>query len=203
MTNVNLTQNEITALMTCLNYETRAGQLSDNYSNGGQEEFKAALDWNDKQVAALIGSLESKGMGYGDHNEGNGHIFWLSEEAVNILFDIIEADKKEEKDVAALVGTLDASKIEVLTADAPLSDLPTEVVEASIATASETAVGDRLTWCSAKGILNGTVTKIARGETAANTMIDWMLVQVDDSKGSPLYMPMTQDYFVMMNLYKI
>ncbi len=90
----NLTQNEITALKTCLNYETREGQLNDNFSNGGQEEFKEALGWSDKQVAALIGSLEEKDMGYGDHNEGNGHIFWLSELGVNTIFDIIEAEGK-------------------------------------------------------------------------------------------------------------
>ncbi len=86
-----LTQNEITALMTCLNYDNREAQLEDNYSNGGHEEFKHALGWNDNQVAALIGSLEAKGMGQGDHNDGNGHIFWLSELGVNTIFDTIEA----------------------------------------------------------------------------------------------------------------
>lgn len=89
----NLTQNEIIALKTCLNYKTREGQLCDNYSNGGQDEFKQVLGWNDKQVAALIGSLEEKKMGYGDDNQGNGHIFWLSELGVNTIFDIIEAEK--------------------------------------------------------------------------------------------------------------
>ena len=54
-------------------------------------EFKDALNWNDKQVAALIGSLEAKGLGYGDDNEGNGHIFWLSDLGVDTIFDIIEA----------------------------------------------------------------------------------------------------------------
>ena len=87
-----LTQNEVAALKTCLNYNDRDNQLSDNFSNGGAEEFKAELGWNDKQVAALIGSLESKGMGYGDHNSGNGHIFWLSELGVNTLFDVLEAE---------------------------------------------------------------------------------------------------------------
>lgn len=87
---IELTNNETVALETCLNYRTRADQLSDNYSNGGHDEFKAALKWNDKQVAALIGSLEAKGMGYGDDNDGNGHIFWLSELGVNTIFDIIE-----------------------------------------------------------------------------------------------------------------
>lgn len=87
-----LTENEIKALKICLNYDERVTQLSDNFSNGGHEEFKAELGWDDKQVAALIGSLEKKGMGSGDDNEGNGHIFWLSEDGVNAIFDIIEAE---------------------------------------------------------------------------------------------------------------
>jgi hypothetical protein len=91
MTTVTLTANELAALKVCLNYDTRAEQHSDNYSNGGHAEFKDALNWNDKQVAALIGSLEAKGLGYGDDNEGNGHIFWLSDLGVDTIFDIIEA----------------------------------------------------------------------------------------------------------------
>lgn len=85
-----ITKNEFIALQTCLNYDTREGQLSDNYSNGGQEEFKSALGWNDKQVSALIGSLEKKRLGWSDDNDGNGHIFWLNETAVNLVFDIID-----------------------------------------------------------------------------------------------------------------
>jgi len=93
---VQLTSNEITALKTCLNYDSLEGQLSDNYSNGGHEEFKKALGWNNKQVSALIGSLESKGMGYGDDNDGNGHIFWLSEEGVRAIFAVIDAQDDVE-----------------------------------------------------------------------------------------------------------
>lgn len=89
-TQIALTANEYAALESCLNYDTREGQLCDNYSNGGHDEFKAVLKWNNKQVSALIGSLEKKGMGWSDDNEGNGNIFWLSEKAVNILFDIKE-----------------------------------------------------------------------------------------------------------------
>lgn len=91
-TGINLTANEIAALKVCLNYDNRADQHSDNYSNGGHSEFKAELGWNDKQVSALIGSLEAKGMGYGDDNEGNGHIFWLSDLGIDTIFDIIEAE---------------------------------------------------------------------------------------------------------------
>ena len=87
-----LTDNEIIALKACLNYKSRQAQLDDNFSNGGHKEFKDALGWNDKQVSALIGSLESKGLGWGDKNDGNGHIFWLTEKGVNVIFDIIEAE---------------------------------------------------------------------------------------------------------------
>ncbi len=93
---VQLTSNEITALKTCLNYESLEGQLSDNYSNGGHDEFKKALGWNNQQVAALIGSLESKGLGWGDDNEGNGHIFWLSEKGVRAIFAVIDAERENE-----------------------------------------------------------------------------------------------------------
>ncbi len=87
-----LTKNEISALKLCLNYHNRETQIADNYSNAGHPEFKKALDWNDNQVSALIGSLEKKGMGFGDDNNGNGHIFWLTEEGINAIFDIIEKE---------------------------------------------------------------------------------------------------------------
>lgn len=87
-----LTDNEIKALKVCLNYGNRESQLSDNFSNGGHDEFKTALGWNDHQVSALIGSLEKKGMGYGDDNDGNGHIFWLTDLGVNTIFDILDKE---------------------------------------------------------------------------------------------------------------
>jgi hypothetical protein len=90
--NVTITENELAALKSCLNYDNRSDQLSDNFSNGGQKEFELVLGWNRQATAALIGSLESKDLGYGDHNEGNGHIFWLSELAVNVVFDIIDQE---------------------------------------------------------------------------------------------------------------
>jgi len=85
------TQNELTCLRACLNYETREAQLSDNYSNCGAEDFRAILGWNDQQVAALIGSMEKKGYGSMDDEGVNGQpldTFWLSEAAVNMLFDL-------------------------------------------------------------------------------------------------------------------
>lgn len=84
-----LTTNEITALKACLNYETRKSQLADNMSVGGVSEFKEVLGWNEKQVGGLITSLEQKGMGFMDEEDD---IFWLTEDGVNAIFDIIEKE---------------------------------------------------------------------------------------------------------------
>jgi hypothetical protein len=86
-TTTQLTQNEVTALRICLNYDRRDEQLSDNYSNGGTEEFMAALNWNAQQVGGLMTSLTEKGLGYHDEEED---VFWLTEAGVNAIFDIIE-----------------------------------------------------------------------------------------------------------------
>jgi hypothetical protein len=103
-----LTQAELTALQTCLNYNDRESQLEDNFSNGGPTEFMEALGWNAQQVGGLIASLVSKGLGGLDDRsdeclrDDNGrlypagkvpaelHIFWLSEKGVNAVFDAIE-----------------------------------------------------------------------------------------------------------------
>jgi len=95
-----LTDNEMKAVKLCLNYDDRDGQLCDNYSNGGVEEFKRGLGWNAQQVGGLIASLTEKGIGYMDDDPflvigGNGKlhtpdIFWLTEEGVNAYFDQLE-----------------------------------------------------------------------------------------------------------------
>lgn len=102
MADKNLTNNELRALCSCLNYDEREAQLSDNYSNGGPTSFQGLLGWNEHQVDALIGSLEKKGMGKLDKREHEGPdmnrdrnmwIFWLSDEAVNHIFDLLDAGK--------------------------------------------------------------------------------------------------------------
>ena len=95
MTNVTLTANEIEALKTCLNYDDREIQKSDNYSNGGAEEFRSVLNWNKHQVAGLISSLEAKGMGNMDEEDD---IFWLTDLGIDTIFDIIESEKESEED---------------------------------------------------------------------------------------------------------
>lgn len=89
---VQVTDNELAALASCLNYNNREDQHSDNFSNGGHLEFKKVLGWNDKQVSALIGSMERKDLGWGDDNKDTGgdHIFWLEHKGVDIVFDAID-----------------------------------------------------------------------------------------------------------------
>ncbi|MCK5018233.1 MAG: hypothetical protein KAS32_14345 [Candidatus Peribacteraceae bacterium] len=82
-----LTDNEIEALKLCLNYADRESQLNDNYSNAGSEEFAGIFDGNKHAAGGLITSLAEKGMGNMDEEDD---IFWLSDEGVNTIFDIIE-----------------------------------------------------------------------------------------------------------------
>ena len=76
-----LTENEIKALQCCISQSSTAEYMKADPGSvmAGAPEMMKALGWNHKQVAALINSLEQKGMGFGDDNEGNGHIFWPSD----------------------------------------------------------------------------------------------------------------------------
>ena len=83
-----LTNNEIKALEACLNYDNRESQLSDNFSNGDVDELAYALDMNEQQVGGVMTSLTKKGLGSYDADDD---IFWLTEDGVNAIFDVIEA----------------------------------------------------------------------------------------------------------------
>ena len=89
MKKITFTENELRAVKVCLNYNDRESQICDNYSNGGVEEFKLELDWNDQQVGGLISSMTEKGIGYIDNEESDG-IFWLTEDGINAYFDQLE-----------------------------------------------------------------------------------------------------------------
>ena len=91
MKKITLTENEMKAVKVCLNYNNRDAQLNDNYSNGGVEEFKLELGWNDQQIGGLISSMAEKGIGYMDNKYANA-IFWLTEDGVNAYFDQLEND---------------------------------------------------------------------------------------------------------------
>jgi hypothetical protein len=90
------TENEIKALLCCINPEAGVDGMMEDQAQclAGFDEFKEALGWNRKQVAALICSLEKKGYGYGDDNEGNGHIFWPSREGYEVAFDALNSRKE-------------------------------------------------------------------------------------------------------------
>lgn len=81
---MNVTNNEKKAMISCLNYNNRENQLSDNYSNCGVAEFRLLLGWNSQQVGGLITSLKEKGLAFMD---GENDILWLTEKGVNFLFD--------------------------------------------------------------------------------------------------------------------
>ena len=89
---MNITELEYAAMKLCLNYNDRETQLDDNYSNGGHGEFMDELGLNRQAAAALCGSLEKKGLGCNDDNEGLGHILWLTDKGVNAIFDHLEKD---------------------------------------------------------------------------------------------------------------
>lgn len=97
------TTNEIAAMKLCLNYDDRATQLDDNFSNAGPTDFAKALGWTMHQVGGLVASLEKKGVAWLDNRDGDFgvaaddvdmHIVWLTEKGVNEIFDIIEAEAK-------------------------------------------------------------------------------------------------------------
>jgi hypothetical protein len=84
---MNITDREYAAMEICLNYNDRETQLIDNFSNGGFAEFMSELGLSRHQAAQLCGSLEEKGLGVNDGNQGNGHIMWLTDAGVHAIFD--------------------------------------------------------------------------------------------------------------------
>lgn len=99
---IEITEAEFVAMYECLNYSKRENQLEDNYSNGSLEVFMDALGWGKNAVAALIGSLEKKGLVESENERGDGeNCVWLTEKGVNLVFDELEkgrvpADKVEK-----------------------------------------------------------------------------------------------------------
>jgi hypothetical protein len=107
---LNLTQDEKEAMIICLNSDSREGQMSDNFSNGGPKEFADDLyDGDMTQAQELIASLEGKGVGWLDDRDGDlnvcvddqgnpktvalaDKIFWLTEDGVNAIFDLTDQE---------------------------------------------------------------------------------------------------------------
>ncbi len=87
-----LTENEIKAIKLTLNYNDRESQLSDNFSNAGMDEMMEEFNWTRHQVAALMGSLEKKRLGFYDSEDG---LFWLTEKGVVTIFNIIDAEQAQ------------------------------------------------------------------------------------------------------------
>jgi len=96
----NFTQNEITALKMCMNYDDRESQHEDNHSDATPVTIAEALGWNMNQAGGLISSLSSKGVIWVDDREGEPwhkdvsmHVVYLTERGVDAIFDIVEAEK--------------------------------------------------------------------------------------------------------------
>lgn len=85
-----LTETEATILAACLNDDTREGQLDDNYSNGGIEEFAAALPHlNQYELGGHVTNLIKRRLITSPDDESNG-IIWITEDGVNAIFDHME-----------------------------------------------------------------------------------------------------------------
>lgn len=85
-----LTNYEFIALNACLNYDDREAQLSDNFSNGGTKEIAKACGISQRAAGGVMSSLIQKGLAIYDDNEGHGDILWLTEDGVNLIFDIFD-----------------------------------------------------------------------------------------------------------------
>lgn len=83
-----LTKNEIEALQVCIDKDIDVEYMIDDAGQimHGLPEMIETLGWSKHKAAAVIGSLESKGMGESDGNRGNGHIFWPSEEGYRAAY---------------------------------------------------------------------------------------------------------------------
>ena len=76
-----LTKMELQALMVCIDKNATVNEMiaDSGMVMAGLPEMMEECGWTRHQAAAVIGSLQEKGMGCSDGNMGNGHIFWPSE----------------------------------------------------------------------------------------------------------------------------
>ena len=90
--NINLTENEIKLLKTCLNYDDRETQLNDNFTNCTIEDAMKVLNWNVFQIGGLLSSLITKRLMYVENSSDRKQDdIYITEEGVNAIFDIIES----------------------------------------------------------------------------------------------------------------
>lgn len=81
------TKAEFTALFVTRNYDRRASQIEDNFSNAGVPELVKATGFNSKGVSALIGSLESKKLAFFDYEY---KCLYMTKEGINVLYSVLE-----------------------------------------------------------------------------------------------------------------
>lgn len=61
-TTIKLTDNEIRAIKTTLNYHNRECELNDNATFLDEKRIAEVLGWNKHQVAGLFSSMQKKGL---------------------------------------------------------------------------------------------------------------------------------------------
>jgi len=103
-TQINLTDNEIKALKTCLNYHNREDELDDNATWLCEKRVARELNWNHHQVAGLISAMLQKRIirGYAGSTlmkkENNGNVTYyygtvtdyiMTPKGINAYFDAI------------------------------------------------------------------------------------------------------------------
>lgn len=137
---ITITDNEHAALVACLNYDDRASQLSDNFSNGDADKIAHATGLSLQGAGGVISSLIQKGLATAEEQEVNGDSYdyvELTELGVNLIFDRIEAEQLEREVTAARTS----QKVN----EARESGLTTDNVETFIlGEPAAPAVGDRI-----------------------------------------------------------
>lgn len=88
-----LTAMELQALLVCIDPRKSADEMINDPGMvmAGLHEMMEECGWSRHQAAAIIGSLEHKRMGSSDYNDGNGHIFWPTDEGYRAAYAALAA----------------------------------------------------------------------------------------------------------------
>jgi hypothetical protein len=85
---MNITNMEKLALQSCCNMALSADSMINDPGQvmSGLPEMMEEHGWSRHATAGVMSSLTEKGLGYSDDNEGNGHIFWPTDEGYRLAF---------------------------------------------------------------------------------------------------------------------
>jgi DNA-binding MarR family transcriptional regulator len=85
-----MTRAEFLVLCEIRNYDRREAQKDDNYSNCDFADAARVTGFNRHGVAALVGSLEKKGLAWVDEDE-YGDTIWFTDDGIDAVYNIMEA----------------------------------------------------------------------------------------------------------------